>query len=684
MYLRVIALSLGLALSQAYVLSLFAQSIQTICSCGKHHSGPCLAGGVPIQEISAATLPTGHYYGDGHVHVLPIGLEPVEDDAVQPIAAAQIGNRWTSTATDGFVGNIQGTPVTLTWGIVPDGTDINNFAGEAGPSNLISFLDEHVGNAADPNVTDLQQKSWFPIFQAPYERWEQVSGLTFNFEENDDGIALEAGGGVLGVRPDLRISGVNFTNASALAFNSFPNSGDGLIDTGNTTFFGNSGSSFVRLRNVIAHEVGHGIGFNHVTSSDASFLLSPTTSAQFDGPQFDDILAVHRNYGDVLEKNGGNDSFATATSLGSVSAGDRIAMGLDASETRVGADDIDFYSIDDNSDKDFFQFTLDSRQTISLSVTPQGPTYSMGPEGGTQSVFPSRRSANLAFNLFNGSQDLIVESSSAGFGETELLTNYVLEPGNYFVELGTRSNATQFYRLDLKTESDDRVFLVDEDFADPGDASDPGGIQRSVARTPPDEIEFTLTAGDGGLVGLAPKGFLAEGDALASSRDFDASFESVTNTVEFTVDATGLAGIELELVAFQHGGSYEGTENLLIEVDTGDGFFTLLQDFEVWNGVNDLVGEGTFGRDGNDTPTSTGPLSVPGAANRTFDVKISMTSDFVNFGGAPASTAEVYYLDSLFVTGAILIPEPTTLVLLGCSAFWLNVRRSASRLRYKA
>ena len=48
-----------------------------------------------------------------------------------------------------------------------------------------------------------------------------------------------------------------------------------------------------------------------------------------------------------------------------------------------------------------------------------------------------------------------------------------------------------------------------------------------------------------------------------------------------------------------------------------------------------------------------------------------MTSDFVNFGGSPAATAEVYYLDSLYVTGSTLIPEPASLglLVLGMTAF---------------
>ena len=600
MHLKQITIYILLVVPQFVALATYAQAVVSTCCCGFAHAGPC-----GLSNGLSDPLPGGHYFGDGHNHYLPIGMEAVDTGSSPDIAALSVRGRWTTTATDGFVGNIQGEPVTLTWGIVQEGSDINNFASQNGTSDLISFLDTVVGNPADASLSDLEQKSWFPIVESSYERWEALSGLTFNFEPNDDGIPLSTGSGMLGTRADLRLAGVDILSGQALAFNAFPNDGDGILDTDNP-IVSNSGNNFIRLRNLIGHEVGHGLGFGHVESAGASFLMEPNLGSSFEGPQLDDILAVHRNYGDFFEKNGGNDTFATAISLGSVNRGTRLGLGLDAMNTETEFDDTDFYSIDGNSDKDFFEFTLDSPQTVSLGVAPQGPTYSIAPENVTQTNFASRRNADLHLTLYDANQNVIGTSTEAGRGGTELFTNFNLEAGTYFAEVSSPDDAVQMYRLDLKTESDDRVFLVDEDFAVDGT---PPPAPRASTRVPADEIEFTFTAGPDGLIGTAPQGFFSEGDAIASSRNFDATFESVTNSIEFTVDAIGLYEIELELVAFQHTGSFEDNDSLIIEVDTGNGYFTLLQDTEVWNGENDLIGEGSFGRDGNNSPTSTARFS---------------------------------------------------------------------------
>ncbi len=53
-------------------------------------------------------------------------------------------DRWTWTATDGPTG-AQGTAISLTWSIVPDGTQVpDEFDGYA-PSGLVGFLDDLIG-----------------------------------------------------------------------------------------------------------------------------------------------------------------------------------------------------------------------------------------------------------------------------------------------------------------------------------------------------------------------------------------------------------------------------------------------------------------------------------------------------------------------------------------------------------
>ena len=117
--------------------------------------------------------------------------------------------RWESTAVD--LSPNQGDPATITWGIVPDGTDIldtNFIAGNTQQSNLVGFLDGIYGDGGTNVISD---KPWFPLFERMYDLWSEQTGLTFVYEPNDDQVpvasAQDADRGILGVRPDMRVSG---------------------------------------------------------------------------------------------------------------------------------------------------------------------------------------------------------------------------------------------------------------------------------------------------------------------------------------------------------------------------------------------------------------------------------------------------------------------------------------------
>jgi len=118
--------------------------------------------------------------------------------------------------------------------------------------------------------------------------------------------------GVLGVRGDVRISGHFIDgNSGVLAYNFFPNFGDMVIDTGDNTY-NNTASNSLILRNILAHEHGHGLGISHVCPVNQTKLMEPFLTTAFDGPQPDDILAGNRGYGDDNEHN---DTPGTATGL---------------------------------------------------------------------------------------------------------------------------------------------------------------------------------------------------------------------------------------------------------------------------------------------------------------------------------------------------------------------------------
>ena len=235
----------------------------------------------------------------------------------------EVTDRWSRTATDGNTGSL-GDPITVTWGLVADGTTISGSEGSSG-SDLISFLDTQIGG--DPNESDLTLRPWFFIFDDAFSRLEEVSGVSYDYESNNSSQAINFTAnprGRLGVRPDVRIGGHSIdgqSGSNTLAYNYFPDHSDMVIDTDNTSFYSNSTNSYRAFRNVVMHEASHGLGISHMESNNAVFLMEPSISTSFDGPQLDDILALQRNYGDALEKNGGNGTFGTATILGSVAGG---------------------------------------------------------------------------------------------------------------------------------------------------------------------------------------------------------------------------------------------------------------------------------------------------------------------------------------------------------------------------
>lgn len=360
-----------------------------------------------------------------------------------------LADRWTATATDG--GGIQrGDAITLTWSIVPDGTAVGGFAGEAAsPSDLIDFLDTIVG--AGGGGSDLTQRPWFEILDQGYGRWGEVSGLRLVYESQDDGVDLASANGVLGVRGDFRVSGHSIdgqNGSNILAYNFFPNNGDQVIDTDNVTFYSNSNNEYRGFRNVISHEAGHGFGLAHITSNSDDFLMEPFINTSFDGPQFADILGMHRGYGDINERDGGNDVVGNATDLGSLSDGGSFLIGEDAADAVVERTDVDFISIDGDTDTDFFSFTLNSDGELTLELTPMGPTYQVNVfDNGAGGNFDASAQNDLSLTLYdtNGT-DILAFSDSGSFGDSESITE-MLAAGTYFAQISGSNDGAQFYQF---------------------------------------------------------------------------------------------------------------------------------------------------------------------------------------------------------------------------------------------
>lgn len=389
---------------------------------------------VPIACFAPGTDPglVARYHQRFNASRLRTSLHPAASNKFQFPDTA----RWSTTATNGG-GLSQGDPTTITWSIVPDGTSIFGYNGEpTSASNLRAFLNAIYGS----------QAVWLPLFQQVFDRWSELNGVTYVYEPNDDGSAWTSttiAGGVLGVRGDVRISGHFIDgNSNVLAYNFFPNFGDMVIDTADNTYNNTTNNSRV-LRNVLAHEHGHGLGLSHVCPVSQTKLMEPFLSVAFDGPQFDDILATNRGYGDSFESN---DAPGIATSLGSLAVGDTVSL-----DTR---------SIDDNSDPDFFAFTVGAGTNASVTISPSGSSYLSGPQNANGScsagtTYNPADNQNLALQILDTNGSTVLASANAtGAGGSESLSSVALPgAGSYYVSISGPNNEAQLYSLSLNVGS---------------------------------------------------------------------------------------------------------------------------------------------------------------------------------------------------------------------------------------
>ncbi len=355
---------------------------------------------------------------------------PVDPNVPQ---SYQIGGRWSSSAS-GSTGTI-GTGITLTYSIAPDGTLLGTGNGEANEgSTLRAKLDAIYGS----------QATWLPVIQSVFNSWSNISGITYKYETNDDATAFSSSSkGILGTRGDVRI-GAHPVDGSynTLAYNWFPSYGEMIIDADDLVSGGymvNTTSNSLRLRNVMAHEHGHGLGLNHVDPLDKTKLMEAFASTSFDGPQFDDILAVQRNYGDFYEKSGGNNTAATATNRGTLATG--------------AIDFINNLSLATSSDADLYKFTLSSTSNPSFILTPAGNPYLQGPQGGATATFNPKTQMDLQFQLIGSNGTTILNTVNAsGLGSAETLTLSNLAAGTYYLNVLPVSGAAdsaQMYTLSL-------------------------------------------------------------------------------------------------------------------------------------------------------------------------------------------------------------------------------------------
>ena len=384
--------------------------------------------------------------------------------------------------------------------------------------------------------------------------------------------------GIAGQRADIRIMGKFVDGESGfntLAYNYFPNFGDMIIDTGNPLYFTQSSNSFRPFRNTIMHEFMHGIGIDHVESSDAEFLIEPSGDDSIDGPQLDDILAIQRLYGDPLEKSGGN-AFGTAIDLGSIAVSGTVSVGTMGDAVAVDPSQTDFVSIDDEGDQDFYKFSVDAVGSVSITLSPRGATYMMGPEGGTQASFNSKNQGDLTLKLLGADGVTVLETRNVGgLGASENIQDFALSsPGTYFVQVtSATSNKIQLYGLDVAFGQTPGGQILGRVYDD----SDGDGVQ-DAGESGLENIRVYIDANsnggfDGGEVQATtgPNGDYAITGLLTEGL-FDIRAELSTNR-QITAPSTGVHQVDLsfeEIVADINFGS-----RLLPTGTSGDDAFVL-------------------------------------------------------------------------------------------------------------
>ena len=451
--------------------------------------------------------------------------------------------RWSSTAFSGS-GLGQGDTTVISWGIVPDGLTIPGFNGEPeSASNLRAFLGGIYG--VTTNHADLTDEPWFALFQDFFHRWGQVSGVEYRYEPNDDNAAFgSASPGIAHVRADIRIGGHYIdgeTGSNTLAYNFYPNVGDLVIDTSNMTFYANTANHSRSLRNVLSHEHGHGLGIEHVCpviSTSDGRLMEPFINLNFDGPQFDDILAVQRGYGDVFEKGLGNNTAARAVALGAVNAATPIIRGADGRDHRVAPTETDFLSIDDDADIDFFSFTVGAGLAVNATLTPVGPSYLSGPQNADGScsagtLFHASTQSDLALAILAADGTTVLHTAhSQGLGVAETLSTLLLPAGTYYARVTGTANAAQMYELNLSAVARGGLFFQET-----------GGATAVAERGLTDSYELFLGTQPAGAVQVA----ISPGTQLEVSLD-GTTFGSTaavtfTNTTPVTVHVRAINDI---------------------------------------------------------------------------------------------------------------------------------------------
>ncbi len=357
-----------------------------------------------------------------------------------------VSNRWNVGA--------QGDPVTLTWSFAPDGLSIPSGVGEPTANNILfSRMDSLFASAGG-------RATWVTQFVNCFARYSQVSGLKYtrvtgpNASGNadaDDGAAW--GSGASGTRGTIRISMKNIDAVNGiLAYNSFPQNGDMVMDSSEN--WASASNTFRFLRNTVTHEHGHGLGFSHVCPAVGVKLMEPFLNTGFDTLRHDEVRAAQRSYGDINEPN---DTAGTAVNVGAVPAGvsgavvGAIPSPAIATSSTVG--------IDGNGDQDWYKFTVAQPSLVTFTVVPAGTAYDSSTQNGDGSCNSGNNINSTAFAdldirvIGTNGVTTIKLGNTAAAGSNEVVSDLLIDAAGAYnvvvVETGSPTQC-QLYRLTLQ------------------------------------------------------------------------------------------------------------------------------------------------------------------------------------------------------------------------------------------
>jgi hypothetical protein len=401
----------------------------------------CLAAPAPAQDENLANALRVVCFDEGTSwdYVNSVNTQ------IPPMPEYFLGQRWTGT---------NGDPINLSWSIVPDGLSISNGVGEGvGPSDMFARMDALFAAQGG-------RATWLSRLTACFDRWEQLSGINFTWVHAsgvdwDDGATWGSNGNDT-TRGDIRVSMKTIDGGSGiLGYTYYPQIGDVVLDRGES--WGSSSNLHRFFRNVVMHELGHGVGYDHVCPTNQTKLMEPYYSGAYDGLRQDDIRASHRYYGDNYE---GNNSSGAAYDLGTPALATNITFG-NAPAPPAGTNDTyaTDLSLDANGETDWFKFTVNQASVIDVTVAPIGSTYGNTPESNcsASTTVNALQQSDLAVQVIGTNGTTVLATADVtGLGSAEVLTDVNLgSAGTYYIKVYEEASQTETqlykitYRVDL-------------------------------------------------------------------------------------------------------------------------------------------------------------------------------------------------------------------------------------------